>query len=279
MTTITIFFVLSFLATLTSPAICQLPPVEIDIPDEYLEKPNPPPGYIDLTTDAADQPPVVDIGNPNFYDASVYWLGQGQGDPSGAYVSFYPAAVQFETDWWTTTQEWWVQTTVVKTDEYKAEVGLDIKYQWHEYVGWFWTVDAFAGVSEDPDGYSYIIDWYHVSTSIYGPASATVGVYEKDIYGNWGWAVNSNEFATHLYPERWAGYKVHVCTEAYNQPVADSGGQTIATASSLYVKRASDGWWGTAIYWSSHGDNGVFNDWMVDVYAANGYRYDWSTRY
>lgn len=282
---IAILLTIAMLSSLSIPVFAQTTPMSspetTDFSKIQIEPPHAPPGYIDLTTSDKSingTQPQPDFANPRVFDSSVFWLGEGQGSPSGAYAYLIPQTIHFETDWYTRTQEYWVQTVVVKTDEYKAEIGLDIKYG-QVYGFWVWTVDAYAAVSEDPNGYSYVIQWYRVSANTVGPYPATVGVYEKDAAGNWGWAVNGVEFANHLYPERWAGYYTRVVTEAYNQPVAGSGGTWISVAEDLHVKRSSDGWWTTSIYYPSHSENGVYRGWIVDIYANDGYKRDMSIRY
>lgn len=257
----TVLTIATVLLSLASPALARAPPGLVISPD--------------IADEDSGQEPEPDLGFPNYWNCACYRLNGG-GGYTGVYGHLYPQPINFETDWWTTTQEYWVQLTVKWDYHYYAEIGLDVTY--HNIHGyWVWHTQAYAGYSDRPDGYGYVFAYYDLGWSIYGPADATLGVYKKD-GSTWGWNVNGVEFATHTFPESWQGYTVHTCTEAYNQPVAGTSGQYISLFDSLYIKRADNGQWAPALNYSGHPDNGVYNGWMVALYATDGYRYDWSTR-
>lgn len=232
-----------------------------------------PPGHIlspDLANDSS-QNPQPDLGQPNYKDWAFYALGAGQGGYTGVYATLYPQPVHFDHDWWTTTQEYWVDVVVTWEGNYYAEIGLDVTY-WPIYGG-IWHTQAYAGYSEDPNGYGTVFAYYDLGYSGSGPASATVATYWTS-GSTWAWNVNGVVFATHPYSQYWQGYTIHSNTEAYNQPAAGTNGQYITLADSINIKLSSNGQWNTALYQSG----GVSSGWMVNTYATDGYHYDWSTR-
>lgn len=84
-----------------------------------------PPGHIlspDLANDSS-QNPQPDLGQPNYKDWAFYALGAGQGGYTGVYATLYPQPVHFDHDWWTTTQEYWVDVVVTWEGNYYAEIG------------------------------------------------------------------------------------------------------------------------------------------------------------
>jgi hypothetical protein len=285
----TITLAVTFLLSLGSPALANIPPkpdinrsypeitIEHNIPQELLDSRRPPPGLAwgqDLgSNDSQDS--EERLGGPNYWASGVYALNQGSGGYTGVYAHIYPQPVNFETDWWTDIQEYWVQVTVRWDYHYFAEIGLDVVY-WPIYGG-IWRTFAYAGYSEDPTGMGVVLATYIIGDTTAGPVDANLGVYRTS-GGTWEWTVNGVVFATHTFPETWQGYMAHSVTEAYNQPVAGTSGQYISLTDGISLKRADNGLWTSALYQSGHADNGIFNGWMVNQVATDGYRYDWSTR-
>ena len=269
--------VLLLVATFILPSLAS--PTLASTPSNITFSHRAPPGMVlspDLVGGNISQNPETDLGYPVYWDGAFYWLGGGQGGYTGVYGHVYPQPINFETDWWTITEEYWVQVSVHYTGHAFAEIGLDVTR--HNIHGiWVWNTQAFAGYSEDPNGLGTVFAFYDLGWSTTGPADATVGVYLKG-GSTWGWNVNGVEFATHSYSQSWQGYEVHSVTEAYNQPVQGTNGQYISLTDSLSIKRADNGQWNSALYDSGNPNNGVFNGWLVNMYATNGYHYDWSTR-
>ena len=267
-----ILFTAIFLLSLATPTLAITP-------SDTAYTHRPPPGMVlspDLVGDNSSQNPEPDLGNPVYWDSAFYGLGGGTGGYTGVYGHIYPQPINFETDWWAITEEYWVQMTVVNTGHAFAEIGLDVTR--HNIYGvWVWHTEVYAGYSEDPYGYGTLFAYYDLGWSTEAPAYAALGVYEKD-GAIWGWNANGIEFATHSYSQSWQGYSVHSVTEAYNQPVEGTSGQYISITDSLYIKRADNGQWNGALYDSGNPNNGVHNGWMVDMYATNGYHYDLSIR-
>jgi hypothetical protein len=238
-----------------------------------------PPGMVlsqDLFDAKISSTPQPDFENPRVYAAAFYKLAQGQGPYTGVYGVFGPGTLQLETDWFTTTQEYWVQTSVVWANHYAAEIGLDIMYinVWEGV--YLWYTRAYAGYN-DGQG-SVVLGFYDLGWSYDEPYSAVLATYWTG-GSTWAYNVNGYVFATHPFPEYWGGYEIHSVTEAYNQPIEGTYNQYLSYTGSINIKRGDNGQWSQALYDSENSGNGVYNDWMVNIFATDGYNYVTSARY
>ena len=112
LTLISLLFSIAFLLSATYPVLADIPS-DFVLPSDIAISHRPPPNHIlspDLTDDNS-QNPEPDLGNPNYWDYSVFKLIQG-GSYIGSYGQFSPEPLVFETDWWSHTPEYWIQTVV-----------------------------------------------------------------------------------------------------------------------------------------------------------------------
>jgi hypothetical protein len=229
----------------------------------------------DLFDANSSQTPQPDFGYPRVYAAAFYKLEQGA--YTGVYGILVPGTLQLETDWFTDTQEYWMQISVHYAYHYSAaEIGLDVMYVnvWENLFLWY--TRAFAAYN-DGEG-SVLLGFYDLGWSYDQPCAASLATYWTG-GSTWAYNVNGHIFATHSFPQYWEGYEIHSVTEAYNQPIEGTYGQQLSYTGSINIKRADNGQWSNALYDSENSGNGVYNGWMVNIFATDGYNYVESTRY